>query len=93
MIQIRYTEPIDIESVLNDRSQLINDYTLIGVRMMLHLEAGKEDKKITIAVIQICNQEYTVMLNKYMIPAFLTNALCFYEEREQYEKCAECRDL
>ncbi len=49
--------------------------------------------KKSISLFEVANSEYYIELEKDKWKSSLENALEYYLEREEYNKCAECRDL
>ena len=49
-------------------------------------------KKI-ISLFEVGNSEYTVELEKDKWQTSLESAIEYYAEKEEYDKCIECRDL
>ena len=61
--------------------------------VVVAIKEGIEKKKKSISLFEIANSNYYIDIEKQQWKASLQNALDYYIEKEQYDKCIECRDL
>ena len=57
------------------------------------IKDGIEKHKSTITLFEIANSDYYVELSKDKWKSTLENIIEYYVEKEDYDKCAEARDL
>ena len=57
------------------------------------IKDGIEKKKSSISLFEVANSEYYIELSKENWKPALEHLIEFYVEREEYDKCAEARDL
>ena len=67
--------------------QVVIDETVVAIK------EGIAKKKKSINLFEITNSEYYIELKKEQWKSSLEKALEYYLEKEEYERCAECRDL
>lgn len=67
--------------------QVVIDETVVAIK------EGIAKKKKTINLFEVTNSEYYIELKKEQWKSSLEKALEYYLEKEEYERCAECRDL
>jgi len=67
--------------------QIVIDETVVAIK------EGITKKKKSISLFEVANSEYYIELEKDKWKSSLENALEYYLEREEYDKCIECRDL
>jgi len=57
------------------------------------IKDGIEKKKSSISLFEVANSDYYIELSKENWKPALEHLIEFYVEREEYDKCAEARDL
>ena len=57
------------------------------------IKEGIAKNKKSISLFEVANSEYYIELKKDKWKSSLEKALNYYIEREEYNKCVECRDL
>ena len=57
------------------------------------IKEGIAKNKKSISLFKVANSEYYIELKKDKWKSSLEKALNYYIEREEYDKCVECRDL
>jgi len=57
------------------------------------IKDGIEKKKPSISLFEVANSDYYIELSKDNWKPTLEHLIEFYVEREEYDKCAEARDL
>ena len=67
--------------------QVVIDETLFAIK------DGIEKRKKSISLFEVADSEYYIELKKDNWKSSLEKALEYYVEREEYDKCIECRDL
>lgn len=67
--------------------QVVIDETVVAIK------EGIAKKKKSINLFEVTNSEYYIELKKEQWKSSLEKALEYYLEKEEYERCAECRDL
>lgn len=67
--------------------QIVIDETVLAIK------EGINKKKKSISLFEVADSEYYIELKKDNWKLSLEKALNYYLEREEYNKCAECRDL
>lgn len=67
--------------------QVVIDETVFAIK-----EGINKNKKST-NLFEVANSDYYIELKKEQWKPSLEKALEYYIEREEYTKCAECRDL
>lgn len=67
--------------------QVVIDETVVAIK------EGIAKKKKSINLFEITNSEFYIELKKEQWKSSLEKALEYYLEKEEYERCAECRDL
>jgi hypothetical protein len=50
-------------------------------------------KKSKIELFEVANSEYYIELKKEQFKLSLQNAINYFLEKEEYDRCIECRDL
>jgi hypothetical protein len=79
-----------------DYSEMIN---IPGVKdvvideLVLAIKEGVLNKKKSISLFALANTEYYINVDKEQWNASLNNALNYYVNIENYNKCIECRDI
>lgn len=67
--------------------QVVLDETVFAIK------EGITKKKKSISLFAVANSEYYIELKKDQWKASLEKALEYYVEKEEYDRCIECRDL
>jgi hypothetical protein len=67
--------------------QIVIDETVIAIK------EGIDKNKKSISLFEVANSDYYIELKKDNWKSSLERALEYYVEREEYNKCVECRDL
>jgi hypothetical protein len=67
--------------------QIVIDETIIAIK------EGIVKKKKSIPLFAVANSEYFIELKKDQWKTSLEKALEYYVEKEEYDRCIECRDL
>lgn len=67
--------------------QVVIDETVVAIK------EGINKNKNSISLFEVANSEYYIELRKDKWKSSLENALEYYLEKEEYDKCIECRDL
>ena len=67
--------------------QIVIEETIIAIK------EGIDKKKNSISLFEVANSEYYIELVKDKWKPSLEHLLEYYLEREEYDKCIECRDL
>ena len=67
--------------------QIVIDETVLAIK------EGINKKKRSISLFEVAGSEYYIELKKDNLKSSLEKALDYYLEKEEYDKCAECRDL
>jgi hypothetical protein len=67
--------------------QIVVEETIIAIK------EGIDKKKKSISLFEVANSEYYIELAKDKWKPSLEHLLEYYLEREEYDKCIECRDL
>jgi hypothetical protein len=67
--------------------QIVIDETVVAIK------EGINKNKKSISLFEVANSEYYIELKKDKWKSSLETALDYYAEREEYNKCIECRDL
>lgn len=67
--------------------QVVIDETVVAIK------EGIAKKKKSINLFEVTNSDYYIELKKEQWKSSLEKALEYYLEKEEYERCAECRDL
>jgi hypothetical protein len=67
--------------------QIVIDETIVAIK------EGIAKKKKSILLFEVANSDYYIELEKDKWKSSLENALEYYVEKEEYNKCIECRDL
>jgi len=57
------------------------------------IKDGIEKKKASISLFEVANSDYYIELSKENWKPALEHLIEFYAEKEDYDKCAEARDL
>jgi hypothetical protein len=57
------------------------------------IKEGISKKRKTISLFEVAGSEYYIELEKDQWKPSLENAIEYYLENEEYDKCIECRDL
>lgn len=52
-----------------------------------------KNKKKTIQLFEVANSEYYIELKKEQFKLSLKSAMDYFLEKEEYDRCIECRDL
>ena len=60
---------------------------------VIAIKEGINKRKKSIPLFEIAGTDYRVELEKDKWKSSLENAINYYVEREDYDKCIECRDL
>lgn len=61
--------------------------------VLVAVKTAMKEKRKSIPLMEISDTDFYVELHKNNFKNSLTNALKYYESKEDYKKCAECRDL
>ncbi len=91
MKKIKCNEIDTMECFFEREKLLVHDMTLTAISNLL--VTGEVKNVIEVAKVQIKNTEHAISLNWSAIPVFLNEALFYYQDNEQYEKCMICRGL
>lgn len=67
--------------------EIVLDETVVAIK------EGITKNKKTIPLFEVANSEYYIELTKDKWKSSLEKAMQYYLGKEQYNKCAECRDL
>jgi len=67
--------------------QIVIDETVVAIK------EGINKKKKSISLFEVANSEYYIELKKDEWKSSLESAIEFYAEKEEYDRCIECRDL
>lgn len=67
--------------------QVVLDETVFAIK------EGITKKKKSISLFAVADSEYFIELKKDQWKASLEKALEYYVEKEEYDRCIECRDL
>ena len=79
-----------------DYSEIVN---VPGVKdtvmdeLVLAIKEGVLNKKKSISLFALANTEYYINIKKEQWSTSLNNALNYYIDAEDYDKCVECRDI
>lgn len=89
VFKVSAAEGADYNKLANipDIKKAVMDETLMSIK-----EAIKTKKK-SISIFEISGTGYYIELNKEQFKSSLELAMEYYSEREEYDKCIECRDL
>ena len=61
--------------------------------VIVAIKEAIKTKKTSISLFEVANSGYYIELKKEQFKPSLENALEYFLEREEYNRCAECRDL
>ena len=67
--------------------EIVIEETIVAIK------EGINKKKKSISLFEIADSDYYVELEKDKWKLSLENAINYYVEKEDYNKCIECRDL
>lgn len=67
--------------------QIVIEETLFAIK------EGINKKKKSIILFEVANSEYYIELKKEQWKPSLENAMEYYVDKEEYNKCIECREL
>lgn len=67
--------------------QIVIEETLFAIK------EGINKKKKSIVLFEVANSEYYIELKKEQWKPSLEHAMEYYVEKEEYNKCIECREL
>ena len=67
--------------------QIVIDETVLAIK------EGINKNKKSISLFEVANSDYYIELEKEKWRPSLEHAMGYYLEKEEYNKCAECRDL
>lgn len=90
MKSLNFSGEVTLEEVFNEHKALIYDSVVNSIKDHL-FEAGDAD--VPIIRITINKIEYSINLGREKFERSLDQAIAFYEELEEYEKCQLCLDL
>lgn len=90
MKSLKFSGDITLEEVFNEHRALIYDSVVSSISE--NLSAPSQDA-VPIICITINKVEYSINLDRDKFERSLDQAISFYEELEEYEKCQTCLDL
>jgi hypothetical protein len=61
--------------------------------VIVAIKEAIKTKKTSISLFEVANSGYYIELKKEQFKPSLENALEYFLEKEEYNRCAECRDL
>ena len=61
--------------------------------VIVAIKEAIKTKKTSISLFEVANSGYYIELKKEQFKSSLESALEYFIEREEYNRCAECRDL
>lgn len=61
--------------------------------LILAIKEGVQKQKKSVSIFNISNTSYSLELERSNWKQSLSKAIKYHENKEDYEKCAECRDL
>jgi hypothetical protein len=87
MQNLKFKGDITLDQIFNRHRSLIYDYILSSIK-----ESYLDPSKSTAEIIKITinNDDYNINLTRDKFANSLDRAIKYYEETEEYEKCAEC---
>lgn len=90
MKSLKFNGDITLEEVFNEHKALIYDSVVSSIKE--NLSSSNLDE-VPIICITINKIEYSINLGRDKFERSLSQAISFYEELEEYEKCQVCLDL
>lgn len=90
MRKLNFSGDITIDQVFDQYKVEIYDNVVKSIKDSLKSEIQTE---ISVLMLAINGQEYSVSLTRDKFVKGLTGALLFYESIEEYEKCQECLNI
>ena len=61
--------------------------------VIIAVKSAIKDKKDSVPLIEVGNSGYYIEINKEHYKPSLESAMNYFEDKEDYDKCVECRDL
>lgn len=90
MKSLQFNGDITLEEVFNDHKAVIYDSVVTSIRENL---SSTSDNDIPIIRITINKIEYSINLGRDKFERSLNQAIAFYEDLEEYEKCQLCLEI
>lgn len=90
MRSLKFNGDITLEEVFNEHKSLIYDSVVSSIKDNL---ASTDSSDVPIILITINKIEYSINLSREKFEQSLDQAIAFYEELEEYEKCQSCLDI
>jgi hypothetical protein len=90
MTSLKFNGDISLEEVYSQNREIICDSLL---KSIFEVYTDNSIKEIDVVKISINEVEYLITLGRTKFVSALEQAISFYENREEYEKCQECLNI